>query len=284
MLEAALDALERGYWVLWSSSDNPKRPAYRYSRGDPAAMPPMKRPADARCDRWWGQPVRWEDGVCVMLRAGQYVLDGDTPEGAELVRSIGADTLRVTTERGCHAYFTVPEKPRLRQGAGVVAPGVDGKGVASTGNYTVAVWWLPGGVRRVEHDVPAQPLPQSWVDRLASNQPSMDASRMTPELRRMLAARPPLTDTQLRLISLDVRQVCGDLERLLREQPDSPWARKFWGAAKELGPYVAYGYPAQDVHDALYAIFQRCSTHDVDPKRIPQAIDNGIAAGLGPML
>jgi hypothetical protein len=267
---AALDAIERGYGVLWAAKDA-KRPAVVYSRGNANATPPVHDAADLASGIWNKTLARWENGVCILLREGQYVLDGDTPEGAALVREVGANTLRVATERGVHAYFTLPDGVRLRQGAGVVAPGVDGKGVASTGNYTISMWWTPDGSRTVENDVPPAPLPETWISRLRAPAPRTEVRKAGHTAVVLDAASLAFGDEAL----LDA---CDALRGAFRKDPEGAWARKAWGAAKEMSDWVRVGYPFDKAFAALYAVFKAEATHDERPDRIPQAIENGLRA------
>ena len=267
---AALDAIERGYGVLWAAKDA-KRPAVVYSRGNANATPPVRDAADLTPGIWDKTLARWENGVCILLTDGQYVLDGDTPEGSALVREVGADTLRVATERGVHAYFTLPDGVRLRQGAGVVAPGVDGKGVASTGNYTISMWWTPDGSRTVENDVPPAPLPETWISRLRAPDVSLPYDGCTRAYR-------PLGPKEMVYGNAALEDACDALRGAFRKDPEGAWARKAWGAAKEMSDWVRVGYPFDKAYTALYAVFKAEATIDERPDRIPQAIENGLRA------
>lgn len=273
-LAAALDAAGRGLGVL-PAAPSEKRPrgAYRTRRA-------LTSPEDIAREDWSG-------GVCAMLGAeGTYVLDGDTPEAAEVVRQVGAGTLRVKTRRGVHAYFRRPPVVLLRQGVRV-AEGIDGKGIAATGTPTVAAWWQPDGSRCVEHDAPIAELPAEWVTRIGP-----------PREGRAQGPRGGLTATEQALHDIKVREIGGLPDRGHNERAlrgfavavgrlaiglslGDGWGDVFYReAARYAGEFVAAGdCTITAAEEAFRVEFKRHDTWGHDATNVFSSIRNGLVAG-----
>ncbi len=163
-LDAALDAAGRGYhvWPLRADGKNPAVGKFKNMPDFGLTDPEMVR------------AIEWDHGVCIMLGPGEYVLDADTEESSGVIA--GYNTLRVKTDRGMHAYFSLPAGLVLRQGSRV-AKNIDGKGVASTGTRSVIVWAKNDG-RHIVNDAPVLPLPWDWIERIGAPRTDGGKSRV----------------------------------------------------------------------------------------------------------
>jgi Bifunctional DNA primase/polymerase, N-terminal len=162
LLAAALELAKFGFYIYPSPKKNgPARIKWRLGSTRDAAL----------ITKWWTQWPR--DLICLDCGKSKIaVIDADSVEGhgidgltslldLELRHGLLPETLKARTPSGGEHYFFSDSKGKMKSTAGVLAPGVDTKGVG--GMVVLAPSLVKGkGAYRWINDLPIAELPQ-WV-------------------------------------------------------------------------------------------------------------------------
>lgn len=164
---AATRLLERGFSVF-PLAPTEKTPTKGF---DLRTYQRERRATHQEVETWFGgqSGMLQNIGIATGQISGVFVVDCDTEEAYEQVTEKGIpDTLTVTTARGVHLYFAVPDFP-VPCRAGLL-PGVDVRG---NGGYVVAPPSTHPSGKRYQwlREVPPAPAPEWLLDLLKQPRP-----------------------------------------------------------------------------------------------------------------